>query len=170
MLLAALVLLSCVRTDAHDCGAAPTITIDVYQAEIGNVVRVLGEVGGVNIVFGDEVKGKVSIKLRQVPWDQALDVILKSKDLGMRRHGNVIRVAPQSKLDAEQQARLDAQHVHQSRAPLVTRVIPVNHARASEMAVLIKPWLSTRGSLTVDERTNSLIVTDVQGSRALNNP
>jgi type IV pilus assembly protein PilQ len=118
-------------------------------------------------VYGEEVKGKVTLKLREVPWDQALEVILKTKGLGMKQSGNVIRVAT---LEALHQEELDALNLNEQRmlkGPLTTRVIPVNYARAQEMAAHLKLLLSPRGSVSVDERTNTLIVRDVKGSAAL---
>lgn len=149
-----------------NCGGKK-ITVDLQNAEVGNVLRLLADVSGKNFVYGEEVKGKVTLKLREVPWDQALEVILKTKGLGMKQSGNVIRVAT---LEALHQEELDALDLHEQRmlrGPLTTRVIPVNYARAQEMAAHLKLLLSPRGSVSVDERTNTLIVRDVKGSAAL---
>lgn len=149
-----------------NCGGKK-ITLDLQNAEVGNVLRLLADVSGKNFVYGEEVKGKVTLKLREVPWDQALEVILKTKGLGMKQSGNVIRVAT---LEALHQEELDALDLHEQRmlrGPLTTRVIPVNYARAQEMAAHLKLLLSPRGSVSVDERTNTLIVRDVKGSAAL---
>jgi type IV pilus assembly protein PilQ len=143
------------------------ITIDLQDAEIANVIRLIGDVSGKNIIFGDDVKGKVTIKLKDVPWDQALDVILKTHGLGSEENDNVIYVAPQAVLDDEEQKRLDAAAKHAQTGPLTTRIIPLNFANAKEMADRVRPLLSPRGSVVVDERTNSLIVRDVRGSGAL---
>lgn len=143
------------------------ITLDLQNAEVGNVLRLLADVSGHNFVYGEEVKGKVTLKLREVPWDQALEVILKTKGLGMKKSGNVIRVAS---LEALHQEELDALELGEQRmlkGPLTTRVIPVNYARAQEMAVHIKMLLSPRGTVAVDERTNTVIVRDIKGSAAL---
>lgn len=151
---------------ARNC-SGKKITLDLQNAEVGNVLRLLADVSGKNFVYGEEVKGKVTLKLREVPWDQALEVILKTKGLGMKHDGNVIRVAT---LEALHQEELDALDLHEQRmlkAPLTTRVIPVNYARAQEMAAHLKLLLSPRGSVSVDERTNTLIVRDVKGSAAL---
>lgn len=149
-----------------NCGGKK-ITVDLQNAEVGNVLRLLADVSGKNFVYGEEVKGKVTLKLREVPWDQALEVILKTKGLGMKQSGNVIRVAT---LEALHQEELDALNLNEQRmlkGPLTTRVIPVNYARAQELAAHLKLLLSPRGSVSVDERTNTLIVRDVKGSAAL---
>lgn len=143
------------------------ITIDMQDAEIGNVLRLLADVSGKNLVYGDEVKGKITLKLKNVPWTQALKVVLQTKGLGSQTDGNVIRIALQSDLDAEEQARLDLQAQRDLKGPLTTRIIPVNYARAKELADQIKPMLSPRGTISVDERTNTIIVRDVRGSGAL---
>ena len=149
--------------------AAPPkkITIDMVDAEIGHVLRLLADVSGKNLVYGEDVKGKITLKLKNVPWDQALLVVLQTRELGMEEDGNVIRVAPRAVLDAEEQRRLDAAAERDLKGPLVTRVLPVNYASAKDMAALIKPLLSPRGTVTFDERTNVVIVKDVRGSGAL---
>ena len=143
------------------------ITIDLQDAEIGNVLRLIADVSGKNVVFGEDVKGKITIKLKNVPWDQALDVILKTKGLGSREHGNIIRVQPQATLDAEETAALNRNAERDLKGPLTTRIIPLNYASAKDMADKVKALLSPRGTVTVDERTNTLIVRDVRGSGAL---
>lgn len=143
------------------------ITVDLQNAEVGNVLRLLADVSGHNFVYGEEVKGKVTLKLRDVPWDQALDVVLKTKGLGMKKSGNVIRVATREALHQEELAALELREQRQLKGPLTTRVIPVNYARAQELAAHLKLLLSPRGSVSVDERTNTIIVRDVKGSAAL---
>jgi type IV pilus assembly protein PilQ len=155
------------RAQAPPRAPRPTLTLDVQDAEIDNVIRLLADVGGVNVVFGAEVQGKVTVKLKQVRWDTALRVVLQSKDLGMVRDGNVLRVAPQADLDAEALAALERSAAQQTRGPLTTRVVPVNNASAKELAAIVKAMLSPRGSVSVDERTNTLIIRDVRGSGAL---
>lgn len=155
---------------AEACGPRCTgkkITVDLQNAEVGNVLRLLADVSGNNFVYGEEVKGKVTLKLREVPWEQALDVILKTKGLGMKRDGNVIRVATLEALQKEELDALDLGEKRRLKGPLTTRVIPVNYARAQELSGHIKLLLSPRGSVSVDERTNTLIVRDVKGSAAL---
>jgi type IV pilus assembly protein PilQ len=115
-----------------------------------------------NIVVADDVSGKVTVSLRNVPWDQALDLVLKSKGLGKEEMGNVIRIAKYEQISKEQQARADAEKARAPLVPLKVRIIPVNFARAGDMAGRIKDVLTERGSVSTDERTNVLIVKDVQ--------
>lgn len=154
---------------AAQAGKAPVkkITIDVVDADIVNVLRLFADVSGKNFVVDEEVKGRVTIKLKNVPWDQALSVVLATKDLGMVRDGDIIRVAPRAELDSEEQARLDAYAARGDRGPLTTRIIVVNHARAEELLPHVHALLTKRGSATVDVRTNTIIVRDVAGSPAL---
>ena len=140
---------------------ARKITIDVQDAELVNVVRLMADVTGLNFVVADDVKGKVSMKLKNVRWDRALKVILQTKGLVAVRQRNIVRVITQKQWLAEKQARLDSRVSCEEKAPLKTRLIPVNYGVAKEMAEQVKATLSKRGSVAVDERTNTLIVRDV---------
>lgn len=138
------------------------VTIDIQDADIVNVVRLIGDVSGKNVVVGEEVKGKVTVKLKNVPWDQALDVVLKTKDLGQETKGGIIRVVPQAKLDAEREARLKLQEEREKKLPTTVRLIPVNYAVAKELTPQVEKLLSARGKVTQDERTNVIIVEDIR--------
>ncbi len=138
------------------------ITIDLQDADIVNVIRLIGDVSGKNVVVAEDVKGKVTLKLKNVPWDQALDVILKTKDLGQETRGGIIRVVLQSKLDAERQARLALQEEREKKMPTTVRLIPVNYAVAKELQPQVKEILSQRGKVAFDERTNVLVVEDIR--------
>jgi|GEM_PF-813047 len=140
---------------------AKKITIDVQDADVVNVVRLMADVTGLNFVVADDVKGKVSMKLKNVRWDRALAVILKTKGLVAVRERNIVRVIAQKQWLAEQQTKLDARTSCEDKAPLKTRLIPVNYGVAKEMAEQVKATLSKRGSVAVDERTNTIIVRDV---------
>ena len=138
------------------------ITIDLQEADIVNVIRLLGDVSGMNVVIDEDVTGNVTIKLKNVPWDQALDVILRTKSLGKEVKGGIIRIALQSKLNAERQARLDLLQESRDKQPTAVRLIPVNFAVASELAAQVKEVLSERGKVTTDERTNVIVVEDIR--------
>ena len=137
------------------------IDLDFRGADIHNILRLLADVGQVNIVTSDDVKGEVTIKMRNVPWDQALDVILRSKLLGQVREGNLIRVAPLTVLEREVEADIARQRALNDVAPTETRLIAVSYAEAKLLRDRIKDLLSPRGRVNVDERTNQLIVSDV---------
>lgn len=140
------------------------IDLDFKDADIHNILRLLSEVGNVNVVTADDVTGAVTIKMRGVPWDQALDVILTSKGLGMVRRGNLIRVAPQSVLEKEREMAIQREKQRLELAPLETRLIPVSYASASELAGRAGDLLTPRGKVAVDGRTNILVVRDVPES------
>lgn len=147
------------------------ISMDFYNADIHNVFRLIADVSGLNIVVGDDIKGKVTLRLIDVPWDQALDLILATQGLGMVRVGNVIRIAPAEKLRKEQdmarqaaQAQLDARKRKERLEPLVTEFIQVNYAKAENLVPRVEEVMSERGKVTFDERTNMLIVHDIRKS------
>ncbi len=137
------------------------ISLDFKDADIHNVLRLLAEVSNLNIIASSDVKGKVTVRMVNVPWDQALDVILQTLGLGYVRIGNVIRVAPRKELEQEEKERLEALKSKRELEPLYVKIIPVNYGKASEIAKQVKPLLSKRGSVSVDERTNVIIVKDI---------
>ena len=137
------------------------IDLDFKDADIHNILRLLAEVGGVNVVTADDVSGTVTIRMRNVPWDQALDVILQAKGLGLVRQGNLIRVAPLATLEAEREAAIARRKQQVQLAPLETRLVPVSYGLATELSARVAELLSDRGSVSVDERTNVLIARDI---------
>jgi type IV pilus assembly protein PilQ len=137
------------------------LSLDFKDADIKNILRLIAEVSNLNIITGDDVTGKITMRLVDVPWDQALDVILQARSLGMSRVGNVVRVAPLDSLKKEIQAELEAKRVRERLEDLVTELIPVNYATAKEIIPQVKSILSDRGDVKVDDRTNILIVKDV---------
>jgi len=137
------------------------IDLDFNNADIHNILRLLAEVGGVNIVTSDDVSGAVTIRMRNVPWDQALEVILQAKGLGMVRRGNLIRVAPLESLEKERELAIARRKQLEELEPLETRLVPVSYATASDLEPRVEELISERGSVSVDERTNVLIVRDI---------
>jgi type IV pilus assembly protein PilQ len=144
--------------------AGRRIDLDLKDADVHNVLRLLADVGQVNIVTADNVTGSVTIRMRNVPWDQALDVVLQSKGLGMVRGGNIIRVAPLPQLEHEREMAIARRRQELQLAPIETRLIPVSYASAEEIQSRAKEVLSGRGSIAVDTRTNVLIARDVSGT------
>jgi len=140
------------------------IDLDLKDADIHNVLRLLADVGKVNVITSDAVAGSVTIRMRNVPWDQALEVVLQSKTLGMIRQGNLLRVAPLADLEKEREMAIARRKQELELAPIETRLVPVSYAQANEVQGRAKEMLSPRGSISVDERTNLLIVRDVAGS------
>lgn len=137
------------------------IDLDFNNADIHNILRLLAEVGGVNIVTSDDVSGAVTIRMRNVPWDQALEVILQAKGLGMVRRGNLIRVAPLETLEKERELAIARRKQLEELEPLETRLVPVSYATAGDLEPRVEELISERGSVSVDERTNVLIVRDI---------
>lgn len=143
------------------------IDLDFKDYDIHNMLRLLSDVGQVNIVTADDVKGTVTIRMRDVPWDQALDVILRSKGLGMQREGNLIRVAPAATLEKELEAEIARAKAQVELKPVETRLIPLSYANAAQMMARVQDVMSSRGKASIDERTNMLIVSDVASNIAL---
>jgi len=128
--------------------------------DIIQFLQAIAEVSKRNIVASDEVGGTVNIRLRNVPWDEALDIVLRTKNLGREEVGDIIRVAPMERLRAEQKAAVDAKLAADQVAQLKVRLIPVNYATAGQMVDRVKDLLTPRGTVSVDPRTNVLIVKD----------
>ncbi len=137
------------------------ISIDFKNADIHDVLELIADVSKINIITSDDVSGTVTVRLRNVQWDKALDVILKTKGLGKEILGNIIRVAPLSVLSKELQNRIDMENKKKDNIPLSVRLIPVSYAHAEELVEQVKGILSKRGKVTVDTRTNVLIVKDL---------
>ena len=142
------------------------ITLDFHDIEIRNLLRLVADVSKKNIIVADDVGGKVTVSLRNVPWDQALDLVLKTKGLDKEEMGNVIRIAKIEEIAKEQMARAEAAKARAPLIPLKVRLLPVNFAKASEVATRVKDVLSERGTVSTDDRTNVLIVKDVSDALA----
>ena len=140
------------------------LSLSFQDIEVRSVLQLIADFTGLNMVVSDSVQGNITLRLQNVPWDQALDIILKTKGLAKRRNGNVILVAPAQEIAAREQNELKAQQQVEKLAPLQTEYLQVNYAKATDIAKLLKSdknsLLSTRGNVTVDDRTNTLIVQD----------
>jgi len=146
------------------------LTLNFQDIETRAVLQLLAETSGKNIVVSDTVQGNVTLRLRNVPWDQALDIVMTTKGLDMRQNGNVIMVAPAEEIAARETADLEAQLAISELEPLYSEFLQVNYAKASDLAALItgntggKAMLTDRGSVGVDDRTNTLLVQDTAES------
>jgi type IV pilus secretin PilQ/predicted competence protein len=138
------------------------ISLDLQDADIDSALRIIAEVSNLNIVASDGVVGKVTLKLVDVPWDQALEVILKSHGLDRILEGNVLRVAPVDKLRNERESFKQAKVAEEELEPLNVKYIRVSYAKASEIKTLVETVLSDRGSVAFDERSNQLVVKDTK--------
>ncbi|EDM74732.1 type IV pilus secretin PilQ [Plesiocystis pacifica SIR-1] len=143
------------------------IDIELQDAPIKDVLLLFSDIGRVNIIAGPEVQGTVTMKLSAVPWDQALDIILRSLNLGMVQEGNVIRVATQATLEDERRKAIEEANARVQLKPLETRLISLSYADVGDMLPKVQSVLSSRGTVTPDTRTNTLIVMDVAENIAL---
>jgi type IV pilus assembly protein PilQ len=142
------------------------VSFEFKDIDIGNLLRIISEVSKLNIVVADDVKGTVTIRLRNVPWDEALDIILASKGLGKEIIGSVIRVAPLKTLEDEARSREERKKSMRRQEDLVVELLPVNYAVATDMQKQVKEVLSERGTVTTDIRTNMLLVRDIASNIA----
>ncbi len=136
------------------------MSIDLQEADIHTVFRFIADFADINIITSDDVAGKVTVRLKDVPWDEALGSVLQAKGLGAQRYGNILRVAPLETIKAEQQAALEAAKASVDLAELQLYVAPLNYAQADELTEQVTSALSTRGSVQVDSRGNQLIIRD----------
>jgi type IV pilus assembly protein PilQ len=147
------------------------LTLNFQDLDTRAVLQILADTSGLNIVVSDTVQGSVTLRLQNVPWDQALDILMTTKGLDMRRNGNVIIVAPAEEIAAREQQELEALAALQELEPLRTEYIQINYAKAGDLANLIRGGgtgggsggtaiISPRGSVTVDVRTNTMLVHD----------
>lgn len=144
------------------------LSLNFQDIEVRSVLQLLADFTGLNIVVSDTVSGNLTLRLKNVPWDHALDIILKSKSLDKRKNGNVVLIAPSTEIAAREQEEMEVLAKKVELAPLVTEYIQVNYAKAKSLATILRKTdktsgvLSDRGSVSVDERTNTLLVTDTE--------
>lgn len=144
-------------------GSAPRlINLDLVQADIHNVFRLISSVSGLNIVSSDSVAGQVTVRMDRVPWDKALASILQAKGLGGILYGNILRIAPLETIRAERELALAADQASFELEDLNVLTIPINFSNAEAMSKHVAAVLSERGSVTVDARTNTVVIQDVE--------
>jgi type IV pilus assembly protein PilQ len=142
------------------------INLDLEEAPIHAVFRLISHVSNLNIVSGDDVVGTVTVSLRDVPWDQAFSAVLQAKGMAAQRFGNIVRVAPIETIKAEQQAALEANKAREELTPLKILIIPLNYAKASEVGSQIETQLTPRGTVEVDTRSNQVIIKETEARLA----
>ena len=166
-------------SDVRAYAGAP-VTFNFQDVPVRTVLQLIADESNLNIVASDSVTGNVTLRLQNVPWDQALDIVLQAKSLDKRRSGNVVWVAPQSEIAAFEQAKEDARLAIEERAEMTTEYIPISYGNAEDIAKLLteesksgsggggtggasqqRGFLSSRGSLSFDRRTNTLLVIDI---------
>ncbi len=137
------------------------ISLDFKDAEIRNIIRLIAEVSNQNIILGDEVTGKLILRISKISWDEALQAILQSQGLEAVRIGNIIRIGSAEKFRREVEARWFSKMANEMLRDLKTEVIRLKYASAKEMIPIVKVFLSERGKIMADERTNRLIIRDI---------
>jgi type IV pilus assembly protein PilQ len=138
------------------------ISLDFKDADIKNVFRLLAEISGLNIVVTNDVAQKVTVRLVDVPWDQAMDILLNTNGLGSEQVGNVVRISTVGRLRSEKDAIKAAQDAEERLEPLRTSYININYAKVTELEEKVKNLLSERGSVITDARTNTLVIRDIK--------
>lgn len=137
------------------------ISIETQDMDLKELFKLISEEAGVNVVLSDEVKGMMSVKLKNVPWDQALVQIMRAKKLGYTRSGNVLRIAPIADIRAEEDDAIKIQMAKKNNEPPIIKTLTVNYAPVVDLEKQIKPLLSTKGSVISDARTSSLVISDL---------
>ena len=152
------------RLKAQQVYEGDRLSLNFQDIEVRAVLQLLADFTGLNMVVSDTVAGRITLRLKNVPWDQAMDIILKTKGLSMRRNDNVVLVAPTEEIAAREKLELESQQQIEELAPLRSELVQVNYAKAADLAALLKSsdnkLISERGSVSIDERTNTLLVQD----------
>lgn len=138
------------------------ISLKFKDADLRDVVLYLGELAGLNVVFDPEVRGTVTVDLKDVPWDQALDIILKINKMGKTLEGNILRIAPISILTREQEEQRKLKKTKEMAGPILVKTFTLSYSKAKDVQSLLQSKISERGEIIVDERTNTLIISDVK--------
>jgi type IV pilus assembly protein PilQ len=142
------------------------ISLSFQSVDIRSLLQIIADVASTNMVISDSVQGQIAMRLQNVPWDQALDIILKTKGLGMRQQGNVMLVAPVEELAQREKLELESEKQKKELAPLRSEIIQVNYAKATDIRALLASestsMLSERGRISVDERTNTLLILETR--------
>jgi type IV pilus secretin PilQ/predicted competence protein len=138
------------------------ISIKIKDSDLKDVVLYLAEFAGLNVVFDPDVRGTVTVNLQDVPWDQALDIILKQNKMGKTIEGNILRIAPIAVLTREEEDQRKLAESKELSGPVVVKTITLSYSKAKDVATLLQSKISTRGEIIVDERTNTLLLSEVR--------
>ncbi|WP_440993864.1 type IV pilus secretin PilQ [Cysteiniphilum litorale] len=154
------------QTEVDGFNVNKKISLKFQDVSVRALLQTMAQFAGLNLVVSEGVEGNVSLNLNQVPWEEALNIILVSKGLGKRLMGNILYIAPNAEIAAQDQEATAAQKANQAAAPLVTEYIHLNYAKAEEVMKVIEVgktgFLSSRGSIATDERTNTIVITDTK--------
>lgn len=140
------------------------ISLNFQDIPVRTVLQIIADYNGFNLVTSDSVTGNITLRLDGTPWDQALDIVLKVRGLDKRMDGNILMIAPSDELAAREAKELQAQQQVEQLEPLISEFLPINYAKAADIAALLNnkeaTLLSARGNVAVDDRTNTLLVKD----------
>lgn len=137
------------------------MSLDFQGANVASVLRLIADTAGINMVFGKDVEGQVTMQLKDIPWDQALDIVLKTNGLGIKKEGGVYRIAKLSVMQQEEEERMAVKRSKEKAEDLERTILYINYANAGEIKGVLEELLSPRGKIDVDERTNTIIVKDI---------
>ena len=146
----------------EDKYSGEVLSLKFKDADLRDVVLYLAEFASLNVVFDSDVRGTVTCNLQDVPWDQALDIVLRQNKMGKTIEGNVLRIAPISILTREQDDERKMKESKELAGPVQTKTYTLSYSKAKDVAALLKSKVSTRGEMIIDERTNTLLITDVK--------
>jgi type IV pilus assembly protein PilQ len=138
------------------------LSFKLKDSDLRDVVLYLAEFAGLNVVFDPDVRGTVSVNLQDVPWDQALEIILKQNKMGQTIEGNILRIAPMSVLTREDEEQRRLKESKELGGPVIVRTITLSYSKAKDVAALLRSKISTRGEMIVDDRTNTLLISEVK--------
>lgn len=146
----------------EDKYSGEVLSLKLKDSDLRDVVLYLAEFAGLNVVFDPDVRGTVTVNLQLVPWDQALDIILKQNKMGKTIEGNILRVAPVSVLTREEEEQRRLKESKELAGPVTVKTITLSYSKAKDVNTLLRSKLSTRGEIIVDERTNTLLISEVR--------
>jgi len=138
------------------------ISMKLKDSDLRDVVLYLADIAGLNVVFDPEVRGTVTVNLQDVPWDQALDIILKQNKMGKTIEGNILRIAPVSILTREEEEQRQLKESKELAGPVMVKTITLSYSKAKDVATLLKSKISARGEIILDDRTNTLLISEVR--------
>ena len=141
--------------------SAQLVSLDIAEMDLSDFIRFMGKTANMNVVLHPAVQGKVNLMVKDAPWEQVLDLVLKNHGLGKEVEGNTIRIAPLATFEAEFKQRVVMEEARLNALPLQTHIYVLNYAKAEDLAVVISKMLSPRGSVIAYPRRNAVIVRDV---------
>ncbi len=138
------------------------ISLRIKDSDLKDVVLYLADFAGLNVVFDPDVRGTVTVNLQDVPWDQALEIILKQNKMGKSIEGNILRIAPISVLTREEEEQRKLKESKELAGPVMVKTITLSYSKAKDVAALLHSKISSRGEIIVDDRTNTLLISEVR--------